>query len=121
MKANNLAQAVKTRLMQMRGVQVQEINPTLTRYWVAWYSSYLVADGCTKPPFQIWCTSQGDGKDSFCAVIDASSEEVVWAAIRRHFPDYVPRFCEARNADYIPGDRFPNFEGRTSIKEMTYD
>jgi hypothetical protein len=43
---------------------------------------------------------------TLCAVIDAASEEAVWALIATHFPDYKQRFIEPRPGDWAPGDRF---------------
>jgi hypothetical protein len=91
-----------------------------SRFWVSWWSGCCTLDGCSEPPFQIWVTGQGntpDGRDilAICAVIDAKGESEVWEAVKRHFPDFIERFCEKRNRNYTPLEcRFPGFENRTS-------
>jgi len=112
--------------------QVEEKK--LKRYWVSWYSGYYEDEGCTKPPFQVWISGQaerrshlpqkfenfkGDEEDNekddctICAVIDAESEEEIWESVKKHFPDYEERFIKEREPDYVPGDRFPDFENKT--------
>jgi nitrogen regulatory protein PII-like uncharacterized protein len=54
---------------------------------------------------------------TICALIDAESEDEIWAVVEKHFPDYKQRFIEERTADYNPGDRFGNFENKTSLYE----
>ena len=46
---------------------------------------------------------------SICATIDAESEYAVWELVSKYFPDYEPRFCEEKPADFdpvFPGSRF---------------
>lgn len=95
----------------------------MRRYWVSWWSSYHINKGCTKPPFQVWISGER-GKSaeddmledvSLCAVIDAESEQQIWDAVKKHFPDYEERFCNAVEADFTPNNRFPGFEGKTSL------
>ncbi len=99
----------------------------MTRFWVSWWSGYYKDEGCTKPPFQIWTTGfrerqkgkhKGDDEESFCAVIDADNEAQIWKAVKKHFPDMEPRFCEPKPNDFDPsvGGRFPGFENRTRLK-----
>ena len=52
---------------------------------------------------------------TLCALIDAKSEDQIWPVIAKHFPDYRERFCEERPSDYVPGDRFRDFDNRTSL------
>ena len=92
----------------------------MNRYWVSWWSGYYEDEGCTKPPFQIWISGQRDRDEnrdecSLCAVIDARSEDDIWAYINKHFPDYEKRFCNIKETDYIPGNRFPDFENKTNL------
>ena len=54
---------------------------------------------------------------SICAVIDAETELDVLAALKIYFPDREPRFCVEHPMDFTPGDRFPNFENKTSLEE----
>lgn len=103
----------------------------MARFWVSWISGNYADEGCTAPPFQFWRTGQMERRThlpqvfddqtvkddcTLCAVIDAESEEEIWPVIAKHFPDYAQRFCAPRADDYQPGDRFPGFEGRTSLK-----
>lgn len=97
----------------------------MARYWVSWYSGYYISEGCTKPPFQIWESGYRERNDdtmktdlTLCAVIDANSEDEIWQVIERHFPDYEYRFCEPRELDYMPGDRFPDFQNRTNLHKI---
>ena len=83
------------------------------RFWVSWWTAW---EGEDITPFQYWITGElADGsKISICAVIDAESEQHVWTAVKYHFPDYEQRFCTEHALDWKPGDRFPDFEGKTS-------
>lgn len=94
----------------------------MNRYWVSWWSGYYKDEGCTTPPFQIWISGQKarsntTEKDdcSICAVIDANNENEIWPVIKKHFPDYEPRFCSLRENDFNPGDRFQDFKNKTSL------
>jgi hypothetical protein len=94
----------------------------MNRYWVSWYSGYYADEGCTEPPFQVWISGYHKRPDSkerddciICALIDAPSENDIWYIVAKYFPDYQERFCEKRDKDYIPGDRFPGFENKTSL------
>lgn len=78
-------------------------------------------DGWIAALSQFWCTGsrdRADGKDeeSYCAVIDASSEAAIWQAIAKHYPDYEARFCTPCEPDWTPNDRFPVFENRTLLE-----
>jgi hypothetical protein len=44
---------------------------------------------------------------SLCAVIKCENEDGVWELVSRHFPDYVPRFCDEKESNFCPGGRFP--------------
>lgn len=54
-------------------------------------------------------------EQALCAVLDVELEQEIWEVVRQHFPDCKPRFCEPKPADFLPGDRFPGFENRTSL------
>ena len=54
---------------------------------------------------------------TICAMIDSESEDEIWQVIGKHFPDYRQRFIEPCEPGQIPGDRFGNFENRTSLYE----
>ncbi len=100
----------------------------MTRFWVSWWSE-SEPEMVFAVPFDYWVTGyrcsnkpglgafdDGNwGSASHCALIDATSEEEIWAAIAKFFPDYEERFCEEKPSDYNPGDRFQNGSGRTSL------
>ena len=95
----------------------------MTRWWVSWWSGNYADEGCTAPPFQVWESGSRDRNDdsdrddvSLCAVVDAADEAAIWRVVARHFPDYEPRFCNEREADWQPNDRFPGFRGATSLE-----
>ena len=95
-------------------------NKELNRYWVSWYSAYLIDEGCTKPPFQIWISGTREREDeieecTICSVIDAESEDQLWNVIQKHFPDCEKRFCKKVEKDYKPGNRFTGFRNETSL------
>lgn len=100
------------------------------RFWVSWWSDAEVEEDAI--PFDYWISgwkfkpgmnpfNMPDGDDgeglvpSICAVIDAESEDAVWGGVSKFFPDYEVRFCEERDDDYSPGDRFQGGTGRTSL------
>lgn len=100
----------------------------MNRFWVSWWSGYYDDEGCTKPPFQVWNSGSRDrfkpgtrqhdeNRDecSWCAVIDADSEDEIWRVVKQHFPDYERRFCESQEPDWEPNDRFPDFKNETSL------
>lgn len=95
----------------------------MSRFWVSWWSSNHIDDGCTAPPVQYWVSGERardddcrDYDQSMCAVIDAKSEADIWAMVKRHFPDYEARFCNLVAPDFEPSNRFPGFTGeRTRI------
>lgn len=96
----------------------------MNRFWVSWWTGNYESEGCTKPPYQVWDSGSRDrnhpnGGDemSLCAVIDAKSEDDIWANVAKHFPDYEQRFCTLCEPDWTPNNRFLDFEGRTSLTE----
>ncbi|TCL39973.1 hypothetical protein EV210_101173 [Anaerospora hongkongensis] len=85
----------------------------MQRFWASWYSGNYADEGCTKPPFKFWISGYSDRNDdsgrddcAICAVIDATDEEAVWRVVEKHFPDFKKRFCDKKEADYVPGGRF---------------
>jgi len=54
---------------------------------------------------------------TICALVDAESSDEIWEVIGKYFPDYEERFIEMREANHTLGDRFMDFEGRTSLYE----
>jgi len=96
----------------------------MTRFWVSWWSSYHIKMGCTKPPFQAWISGERGWNEewhdsaevSLVAVIDAESEAQIWEGVKKHFPDYDPRFCDEVADDWQPNDRFPDFLNQTRLE-----
>jgi hypothetical protein len=58
----------------------------------------------------------GRSDGTACALVDAESMDDIWPIIAKYFPDYKERFCDERPLGQIPGDRFGDFENRTSLK-----
>lgn len=91
------------------------------KFWVSWWTKYLISDGCTQPPFQMWESGMKMDENgeytisSMCALIEANSEAEIWKVIKHHFPDYEYRMCESVTDDWKPNDRFPDFENRTGL------
>ena len=116
------------------GVEQEEVEMK-KRYWVSWWSGNVCQEdkqtedlyedeGCSEPPFQVWVSGQRERKNFFgdrdecsmCAVIDSESEDRIWEVVEKHYPDYEERFCEERESNFEPGDRFPGFENRVSLE-----
>jgi len=57
--------------------------------------------------------SRSDG--TACALVEAESVYEIWKTVGKYFPDYRERFCEECEVGHTPGDRFGNFENRTSL------
>jgi len=57
----------------------------------------------------------GKSDGTVCAAVDANSEDEIWEVVGKYFPDYKVRFCEERDSSWSPGDRFRDFENRTSL------
>lgn len=73
--------------------------------------------GLTDEQYKKFDTLRGAAKDSYldkharddctiCAIIDAVDEDAAWKQVKTHFPDFVPRFVEIKEADWRPGQRF---------------
>lgn len=87
----------------------------MTRYWISWneYSEDYrpITSPPTGPVLGWWCSGHGEDHVTLCAVVRATSalaakEEVLknWPSGAR-LPEW--RFCEQKDADFTPGDRFP--------------
>lgn len=102
----------------------------MPRWWVSWWSGNYADEGCSAPPFQFWDSGHRSRSGiprvitestvlrdemSLCAVVDAGYESEIWEVVFAHFPDAERRFCHKRPSDFMPGDRFPNFQNRTSL------
>lgn len=55
-----------------------------------------------------WAFLDEHGKNdaTICAFIDAESEGALWLIVAKHFPDWKYRFCEEKEPDFRPGNRF---------------
>ena len=81
------------------------------------YAEYLLIDD--EDEGDAFLDEHGRSDGTACALVEANNEAEIWPVISRYFPDYTFRFCEERDADYVPGDRFPGCEYRTSLYEET--
>ena len=103
----------------------------MKRYWISFYSGYYGDEGCTAPPFQVWISGESERRGhlpqsfesgspkndcTICTVVDANNENEIWESVGKHFLDYEKRFCDVVESDFVPGDRFPNFENKTTLK-----
>ena len=103
----------------------------MKRYWISFVSGNYADERCTAPPFQFWETGTMDRRDhlpqafesgsekddlTLCALVEAEGERQIWEAVKKHFPDYEERFCNEVEHDYEPGERFPDFKNRVSLK-----
>ena len=57
--------------------------------------------------------SRSDG--TACALVEAESVDQIWEVVGKFFPDYRERFCEERESDWTPNDRFSDFESRIKL------
>jgi hypothetical protein len=76
----------------------------MTRHWVSWWGPDLAQEA----PFLVWVTGQRSQfpELSFAAVIDAENEREVWGMVGASYPSFEPRFIEAKEPGWSPGDRF---------------
>lgn len=88
----------------------------MKRFWVSWYS-HVECEECQEPPFEAWitgetfCFDDADTEFTYCADIGAETEDEVWEAIAKYYPDYRQRFISETDSDWIPSDRFQGHEG----------
>ncbi len=57
----------------------------------------------------------GKSDGTAVALVEADSVGQIWKVISKFFPDYKERFCEERDTDWTPGDRFGNFQNQTKL------
>lgn len=76
----------------------------------------LIEQELSEEEFDKFIDEHGKDECSFCAMVDADNEKEIWAVIKHHFPDYEERFCEHVARSKTPGDRFGDFQNRTSLK-----
>lgn len=86
----------------------------MNRYWISWYQPTEDYRPLTDPPHESvlgwWCSGYrcSDGLASLCALVSATDEESAKACVRHSWPEAAEwRFCEERDSDWLPGDRFP--------------
>ena len=90
----------------------------MERYWLSWYQPRPDPRPLTFPPngaiLGWWRTGECpenfvDGAFTLCALVEAETDELAWAAVRVDWPDMAGRrFCDAVGHEYqITSDRFP--------------
>lgn len=80
------------------------------------YAHYLALDDSNEAAKYL----DDHSKDTatICAMVDAESEDEIWQVVTKHFPDQRYRFCELQDDPAaVTGDRFSDFENRTSLYE----
>lgn len=90
----------------------QRPNEGLTPELHARYQALLLADEDEADEF---LNEHSKDTATICAMVDAKSEDEIWQVVGKHFPDYERRFLEPQKDDAVTGDRFSNFENRTSL------
>lgn len=77
------------------------------RFWIGWYGGDVgdcrpIRDDDGTPAWA--CTGEDIGGlyYSFCAVVDASSEEAAWEVVLSYWPEAQRRFCEQRSQSWLP-------------------
>jgi hypothetical protein len=87
----------------------------IKKYWVSWYTTRGEDNDAPDVDFRHWLTSQGNRSDeddpdteewTICATIEAINEEDVWDQVASAWPNYKYRFCNVKEDDFKPGDRF---------------
>lgn len=85
------------------------------RFWMRWIQPTEDYRPLTCPPNTAilgwWCSGY-DSKDNafICAAVEAEDEDKAWEAVRKDWPeadDSSGAFCESKEDDFKPGDRFP--------------
>lgn len=96
---------------------IEEFYMKKNRFWASWWTSNHVKRNCKKTPFKYWVSGTRDIDDSIikdeqslCAVIECGSEAELWKGIGKYFPDFEIRFCDERDSNWTPSDRFPGFD-----------
>lgn len=91
----------------------------MARYWVSWWTPLGEYDDLADVPFECWVSgsrgSDEDERQSIVAMIDAESEEQIWARIDQLFPACEHRFCSPQKSDAVPNNRFLGSHDRTSL------
>jgi len=84
------------------------------RFWVSWEQSTEDYRPLTYPPEGMlgwWCSGEGDGYWTLCALLDAEDDDAAKDVIAKHWPETLEmddwRFWNEVDADHAPGDRFP--------------
>ena len=86
----------------------------MKRWWVSWEEpgeADYRPNGQYPVPEAIkayWCSGEGEGYFTMCAVVDASDETSVWEELGKSWPDHgQERFIQSKPEGWRPGDRFP--------------
>lgn len=84
------------------------------RVWLGWEQGGNDHRPITYPPpapiLGWWCSGEGHGYSTLCALVAADTEEQAWKEVRdkKAWPDAgKERFAELVGPDHLPGDRFP--------------
>lgn len=87
---------------------------TKRRYWVSWYSHFYESYGHRSVSFPFWISGEtmdedenGVNRVTIVGLVEVESEETIWQHVGECMPDYEVRFCEERDSNWFPGDRFP--------------
>jgi hypothetical protein len=90
----------------------------MAKYWISWKQpgdDYRPIYDPTKEsaPFNgaYWCSGEGeDGQGHYstmCAVVHAEDEDAAKGLVLKYWPDLSDwRFCDEKESDWKPGDRF---------------
>ena len=83
----------------------------MKRFWLSWIEPSEDYRPLTFPPNAAilgwWCSGYGDAA-ILCAAVEAKSEDAAWKAVAKDWPGTKrKRFCDEKDAEWRPGDRFP--------------
>lgn len=85
----------------------------MNRYWVSWHQPTDDYRPITCPPNAAirgwWCSGYDDEDVAIlCALVQAEGQGFAEAAVLADWPEAERwRFCSIKDADWLPGDRFP--------------
>jgi hypothetical protein len=84
------------------------------RYWLSWNEYSEDHRPLTYPPNEAilgwWCSGEGDGYSTLCALVKATHENAAWRAVKKDWPQRIfeIRFCDEVEKGFDPrkGGRF---------------
>lgn len=83
----------------------------MKRFWMRWEEPGEDYRPLTLPlPPAIkgwWCSSEGDSYATLCALVDADSEAAAKELVGQFWKPRAWSFCNEKDKDWLPGDRFP--------------